>query len=777
MNVFLMQNSIVRPLGRDMQNVLIGFVGEHEARTFFVRTRDDLTGYTVGLVIDDVDCGAMTKAPMPDGSTMLSLTLTSDMLGKGGDKVCQILMVKDTIVRKSSQFRAYVGASNDINSTAPDSATIIIISEKITELVHEAALDAIAEVQEVIDSIPAEYSALGDQVDTNTAAIALKADKSTTYTKTEVDRMIEGVEVETDTTLEVAGAPADAAETGRQIGLLKADLGAVNSGLFILNMQDGSIDSDGYPVSSGLRKRSDYVEIGDNANIIVNSTTSGTLNRFYNANKEPLDSFTIAVGETVVSVPDGAKYFIISVGKNYVDGLSVSGDMRYTINTLAEEYATHNNFLYPIGLGNDYSQYVKYSDGSLVGTQTAVSYRILNKGYSRIKVRSGQSSASIASIAFYSSYTPTVDSYILANSVKSVGGNTLTDYVADVPTNAKLIIITTSSTLVPSTMVYAPMTDGYLYDNIGKSNWISELPKNPYQHINWSIVKDVPSVSHAHCRLPAEFATLKAHYKHIAISNYHPAVPYYPLDGYFSDVSGIIGSPNAEMSAFKNNGFRKTHMNPLGSVLTGSEGYADTEAEFVKNANQTRQYINGGGVTINHPAWSELTIDRLKYLAQLRGVIGMEIYNATCMRTDPPSGDSVSMWDEVLSDGIQIYGLAVPDHEAQTYDESEYGFGYNHLLVSNETEFECLNAYRMGKFYATIRNDGLTLISYGIDNNLLLSIEVSEASTYKFVTATRTVEVNTASTTATFQCVSTDGYVRCEAHRGNNVLYTNAIML
>lgn len=172
-----MQNSIVRPLGRDMQNVLIGFVGEHEARTFFVRTRDDLTGYTVGLVIDDVDCGAMTKAPMPDGSIMLSLTLTSDMLGKGGDKVCQLLMTKDAIVRKSSQFRAYVGASNDINSTAPDSTTIIIISEKITELVHEAALDAIAEVQEVIDSIPADYSALSDQVDTNTEDISgLKAD-------------------------------------------------------------------------------------------------------------------------------------------------------------------------------------------------------------------------------------------------------------------------------------------------------------------------------------------------------------------------------------------------------------------------------------------------------------------------------------------------------------------------------------------------------------------------------------------------------------------------
>ena len=62
-------------------------------------------------------------------------------------------------------------------------------------------------------------------------ALALKADKSTTYTKTEVDQMISDVEVETDTTLEITGAPADAAETGRQFGLIKADLDATNNDL------------------------------------------------------------------------------------------------------------------------------------------------------------------------------------------------------------------------------------------------------------------------------------------------------------------------------------------------------------------------------------------------------------------------------------------------------------------------------------------------------------------------------------------------------------------
>ena len=55
-------------------------------------------------------------------------------------------------------------------------------------------------------------------------ALALKADKSTTYTKTEVDQMIEDVEVETDTTLAVSGAPADAKKVGDEISDIKADL-------------------------------------------------------------------------------------------------------------------------------------------------------------------------------------------------------------------------------------------------------------------------------------------------------------------------------------------------------------------------------------------------------------------------------------------------------------------------------------------------------------------------------------------------------------------------
>lgn len=84
------------------------------------------------------------------------------------------------------------------------------------------------------------YSDLNEVLTPYAQKIKDKADKSTTYTKTEVDNLISEVEVETDTTLDVPGAPADSAETGRQIGLLKADLGDVED--IVLKCDEQLID-------------------------------------------------------------------------------------------------------------------------------------------------------------------------------------------------------------------------------------------------------------------------------------------------------------------------------------------------------------------------------------------------------------------------------------------------------------------------------------------------------------------------------------------------------
>lgn len=90
------------------------------------------------------------------------------------------------------------GNQTEYSETESDiiSALISRVNELITSGAEIAEIAATIEraaetAQEVIDSIPSDYSSLSNQVDTNTAAIALKADQATTYTKTEVDALIE----------------------------------------------------------------------------------------------------------------------------------------------------------------------------------------------------------------------------------------------------------------------------------------------------------------------------------------------------------------------------------------------------------------------------------------------------------------------------------------------------------------------------------------------------------------------------------------------------------
>ena len=92
-------------------------------------------------------------------------------------------------------------------------------------------------------------------------ALALKANQSTTYTKTEVDALIESVDVETDTTLSVSGKPADAKKTGDEISAIKADLDAVGTtldsygdalGSVVTFSKDASGDKDySYTITAG----------------------------------------------------------------------------------------------------------------------------------------------------------------------------------------------------------------------------------------------------------------------------------------------------------------------------------------------------------------------------------------------------------------------------------------------------------------------------------------------------------------------------------------------
>ena len=142
----------------------------------------------------------------------------------------------------------YDESESDIISALISRVNELITSGAEIAEIAETIENAAETAQEVIDSIPPDYSELSARVGANTIALAEKADQATTYTKAQVDQMIEDVEVETDTTLAVSGAPADAKAVGDELTGIKADLGDVTETVASNNLIDQSGIADGTTV-------------------------------------------------------------------------------------------------------------------------------------------------------------------------------------------------------------------------------------------------------------------------------------------------------------------------------------------------------------------------------------------------------------------------------------------------------------------------------------------------------------------------------------------------
>lgn len=413
------------------------------------------------------------------------------------------------------------------------------------------------------------------------------------------------------------------------------------------------------------------------------------------------------------------------------------------------------------------------------------------------------------------------------------------------------------------------------------------LEKNPYQ-CNFEPFVEAISTTHAHCLNNNELVTLARKYDHVAISNYHPSVPVYPLKAFFDDpiryteytneqlsgtkyieiecslpsgnyifsfdkvsstdtdgttcrirvvlsegeaviaqagrgdnisvevslsatstkidfyasydalkstgdiitLTGVtiyrlipdvldtfLVSPNAEQAGFPR-APQSFHMNSVGSFLSKETiTNGKTVSQTIESAINSLQFPQMGGMTVNHPEYSELTTEFINSLLEFNnGFFALEIYNASC-EGNHSKGYSLTQWDDVLKNGIQIYGVAVPDHEAQYHPlEDRQGFGYCHVMVRAKTEQQILQAYSIGRFYSSIYNDDLKFTNLYYLPNTGFEVETSKTCTIKFITANGTTSTVTGAT-ATYLPTYNDIYVRVEATDGVNTLYSNAVII
>lgn len=288
---------------------------------------------------------------------------------------------------------------------------------------------------------------------------------------------------------------------------------------------------------------------------------------------------------------------------------------------------------------------------------------------------------------------------------------------------------------------------------------------NPYADVVWSGVNYIQSLSHAHILGQERFdRAYNTGIRHFALTRYHPSVVTYPLEDFFEVPFDAIGCPNTEHAIPLTYGF---HNNSLGSLYESETTSTCSMEEQVDAIVAQMIYPGGGGITINHPGDANLINRVSAWLDYSPLVLGIEIYNS--LRTN----DYTPLWDNVLNTGRRCWGFCVPDHRFES-PEPPYE-NRNVLLTDAWTELACAVAYRKGAFYGCHTGAGCKFTNISLSGGKI-TVTTDTATSIKFIT-NRSVRMTVSGNTAVYGIRSNDIYVRIEATDGDEVIFSNPIML
>lgn len=305
--------------------------------------------------------------------------------------------------------------------------------------------------------------------------------------------------------------------------------------------------------------------------------------------------------------------------------------------------------------------------------------------------------------------------------------------------------------------------------------------QNPYADVDWEAASHLHSVNHEHTMAPnvggetwlegEPWCTPQEVFdsmydrgvRHFAISNYHPAKPTYPLDEYVEDLpADALGCPNAEHTAAG-----PGHYCSIGSAFgTINDTCDEPWQELFRGVLDEFVYDGGGGIVVNHPRRSDLSIDAIEARLDFDDrVLGIEVWNHRGVVREKygSRGNALSTWDELLTEGNHPLGFFNPDYHAP-WDDSKWGEtarGRNVLLVPERTEAAAARAYREGRFYGALDGSGLRFERIAVTGGKILA-ETNRPCCIRFVTNGQPIAVEHGQR-ASYVLSGTERYVRIEA--------------
>ena len=233
-----------------------------------------------------------------------------------------------------------------------------------------------------------------------------------------------------------------------------------------------------------------------------------------------------------------------------------------------------------------------------------------------------------------------------------------------------------------------------------------------------------------YCEEEVDFSSLIESWKDTLPEDVQRELPFKSDEKAFSNIpENILEAPNAEHHNFSD-AVPQLHITAPGTTF--SSGHFDDRAEKFglsehgidpgvglpwregfKRILDTLVIPDGGGIIINHPAWSylrpEFIIEMLDFAPE---VLGLEVYNGTSRKTDADLSDS--HWDAVLATGRQCYGFCAVDHL-----KNGAWNGRSVILAEERSAESCLRALRQGHFYGVIRGSGAAFEEITFSGNTL----------------------------------------------------------
>ena len=150
-----------------------------------------------------------------------------------------------------------------------------------------------------------------------------------------------------------------------------------------------------------------------------------------------------------------------------------------------------------------------------------------------------------------------------------------------------------------------------------------------------------------------------------------------------------------------------------------------------------------------------------KSIASLRGLDGIEIYNARLARDEPTNADATALWDRLLTSGDRLWGLVGDDTLDSSGPLSTLGRTAVDVQVAEQTPVLVEAALKQGAF---VDSTGVRVLGVAADNDVI-TVVTSDANEIRFIGKGGKVLQTSRGTRAEYHVHWDEGYVRAEATR------------